>query len=552
MSQSSSSDSVRLHQSTDDQTGRLRIAAELRQQRRDAVDAILPDVEDDSDEEPIDNDDLAAAAEEREEKENIAPPTTWSRQLTNVVCPPLSVPSGPQLPVHHALTELDFFQCMLTQHTVQTIAINSTAYAHSKGMSSAWETTADEVWLFIAVNICMGISPLPRAPMYWEARWQQPFIANAFSRNRFMELLRFFHIAPPTPAGTRHTVIDKIAPLITASQHSFSASFLPAQVLVVDESMVAFTGRDPMKQYIPAKPTPWGYKVWCVASDKFLLNFEVYRGASRRKKDNGVYRQVVSDLVQPYSHRGHLVFLDNLFVTVGLFDHLERTGFRACGTLRPQRSALPADLITASKSLRKGARIGWQRGNLSCLAWMDKRLVYFLTNHVNVDITVSFDQQRSDGSTVTITKPKVVHEYNLHRGGVDTLDQLRSNYSMGRKSMKNWPSLAWWLLDMCVINAYRLFTLQTGRTASQLEFRIALMDQLAAAHPPQRAGEQQPPPRRPGRPSAPHYPKRSSRRRDCSYCSEGRKHRQFTFFVCDHCDKHLCVDPCFRLYHEAQ
>jgi hypothetical protein len=265
-----------------------------------------------------------------------------------------------------------------------------------------------------------------------------------------------------------------------------------------------------------------------------------------------MYRQVVSQLVEPYSHRGHLVFLDNLFVTVGLFDHQETTGFRACGTLRPMRGGLPADLITASKPLGKGTRIGWQRGNLSCLAWRDKRLVYFLTNHINVGITVSFDQQRSDGSTVTVTKPEVVHQYNLHRGGVDTIDQLQGNYAIGRKSMKNWPNLAWWLIDICIVNAYRLFTLRTGRTVSQLEFRIALLEQLAAAYPPQRAGEQQAPPRGPGRPSRPHYPKRSSRRRDCAYCSEGRRHRKFTFIVCDHCDKHLCVDPCFRLYHEAQ
>ena len=71
---------------------------------------------------------------------------------------------------------------------------------------------------------------------------------------------------------------------------------------------------------------------------------------------------------------------------------------------------------------------------------------------------ISFDQQREGGSTVTIVKPEVVHEYNRNRGGVDTVDQLKGNYAMGRKSIKNWPSLAWWLIDMCIVNAYRLFS----------------------------------------------------------------------------------------------
>ena len=127
-------------------------------------------------------------------------------------------------------------------------------------------------------------------------------------------------------------------------------------------------------------------------------------------------------------------------------------------------------------------------------------MVYFLTNHMGVNSVVSFNQQRGSDSTITIVKPEVVHEYNRNRSGVDTVDQLRGNYAMGRKSMKNWPSLTWWLIDMCIVNAYRLFTLQTHSVASQLEFRIALMEQLARAYPPQRAHGQPGPQRRRGRP----------------------------------------------------
>ena len=162
---------------------------------------------------------------------------------------------------------------------------------------------------------------------------------------------------------------------------------------------------------------------------------------------------------------------------------------------------------------------------------------------------ISFDQQREGDSTVTIVKPEVVHEYNRHRSGVDTIDQLRGNYAMGRKSMKNWPSLAWWLVDMCIVNAYRLFTLQTHSTASQMEFRI-VMEQLARAYAPQRAPRGRARPARRGRPPVGHYPKHSDRKRDCTYCSEGRSHRVVSRIVCDHCDKHLCIDPCFRLYHQ--
>ena len=282
----SSLQTVETHPATAEQMGRLHVTEELRQLRLHTIVTIAPDVEDDSDEEPIDSDDVPAAEEEKKEEENLPPPSSWSKECTSIVCPTLTVPSGPQLPVHHAVTEMNFFHCLLTQQTLQEIAANTAAYAHYKGAAQTWTTSVGELWLFIAVHIFMGIVHLPRSHMYWEERWLQPFVVDAFSRDRFHELLRFFHIAPPTPTGVKHTVLDKVAPLITACQHSFSSCFLPAQVLVVDESMVPFKGREPMMQYLPDKPTSWGYKVWCVASDEYLLNFEVFKGRQKRKKDN--------------------------------------------------------------------------------------------------------------------------------------------------------------------------------------------------------------------------------------------------------------------------
>ena len=294
--------------------------------------------------------------------------------------------------------------------------------------------------------------------------------------------------------------------------------------------------------------------MWCLCSNGYLLAFNVYRGKGQDAREHGHHTQAAIDLMQPYLNRGHIVFLDSLFSSPALFDYLEAHGTRACGTLRPNRKGLPADLKLTKKQkarLANGDMKCWQRGLLGCLRWKDRSVVHVLSNHMRVDTTLEVKEERSDGSSVTKVKPTVVHEYNLHRGGVDTVDQLHGNYAMGRKSKKNWPRLAWWLLDMCVVNAYRLFTLHTGSAASQLDFRVALTHQLAGAYPPQRVHEQPAPSHGAGRPSHPHYPKRSAKSRDCRHCSRQREGRVVSNFVCDHCDVHLCVDPCFKLYHEA-
>ena len=92
--------------------------------------------------------------------------------------------------------------------------------------------------------------------------------------------------------------------------------------------------------------------------------------------------------------------------------------------------------------------------------------------------------------------------------------------------MKNWPSLAWWLINMCIVNAFTLWHLDTKANITQLDFRRALLRQILDAFPPSsgRRKRSRPPPSSTS--SEPHYPKHSNDKRDCAHCSavsEGRK-----------------------------
>ena len=73
--------------------------------------------------------------------------------------------------------------------------------------------------------------------------WRQQYVVNAFSRDRFTELLGYFHIAEPTPLGVKRTVIEKIAPLWDHRLAIFPDYFPPPQALTLDETMVRFKGR---------------------------------------------------------------------------------------------------------------------------------------------------------------------------------------------------------------------------------------------------------------------------------------------------------------------
>ena len=88
--------------------------------------------------------------------------------------------------------------------------------------------------------------------------------------------------------------------------------------------------------------------------------------------------------------------------------------------------------------MEKGQIAVWQSGVVGCRAFREKqKVVCILTTHCKVDDVITIPQQHGDNLTTSVTKPKVVHEYNLHKSHVDRVDQLRSYYAIERKSMKN-------------------------------------------------------------------------------------------------------------------
>jgi hypothetical protein len=52
--------------------------------------------------------------------------------------------------------------------------------------------------------------------------------------------------------------------------------------------------------------------------------------------------------------------------------------------------------------------------------------------------------------------PDFINDYNHYMHGVDIADQFRSFFKVGRKCYRTWKPLFYFLLDISVINAFRL------------------------------------------------------------------------------------------------
>jgi len=115
----------------------------------------------------------------------------------------------------------------------------------------------------------------------------------------------------------------------------------------VDECIQGFRGRCADIVHIPTKPTPIGFKIWCLAQDGYIMDFLWHRkgdkpsqgpqGLQAKWREQGfcATQAVVLELVTRMRNSGqnHTVWIDNLFTSARLLATLRDMGVRAAGTV---------------------------------------------------------------------------------------------------------------------------------------------------------------------------------------------------------------------------
>ena len=272
----------------------------------------------------------------------------------------------------------------------------------------------------------------------------------------------------------------------------------------------------------------------------------------------GITQATVLSLVEHLHHKGHHLYMDNLYTSPALFSTLKSSGIGACGTHRTNRKGVPSDIKSAK--LGKGGVVTANGDEeMLFLKWKDKREVAMLTTiHDDSCITVERRSRAVPGGTEEVSKPYAIDQYNKFMGGVDKQDQFLSYYGFTRRTVKWWKKVFFYLLDSAVVNAYIMYTqAKPGiRKLTHVQFRLELVKQLLLYDPvvsSQTIGRSlQPSSRLTERhflEKVPSCPNGKQSQRDCAVCSmkKGRK-RKTTVYQCKQCGIGCCVVPCFELY----
>ena len=271
----------------------------------------------------------------------------WSNVLSDFVINQFNGQPGIKVEVPEEATSDFFFNLTFGDEMVDLIVRETNGYAQQKLANNArlekWQdTTREEVKAYFGICLIMGINSLPRLAMYWSS---DPFIGNTgiqnvMTKNRFEELSQYLHFSnsatEPQRGKENFDHLYKVRPLLTGVLENIQKAYEPSKNLSIDEGMIAYNGRLSFCQYMPAKPTKYGIKVWMAADSQngYVNNFSVYLGKEAdAPRNNGLGYDVVMKMASPFLKKRRHVFFHKFFTSTKLMDDLLAQDTYACGTV---------------------------------------------------------------------------------------------------------------------------------------------------------------------------------------------------------------------------
>ncbi|UYV62581.1 hypothetical protein LAZ67_2001179 [Cordylochernes scorpioides] len=278
---------------------------------------------------------------------------------------------------------------------------------------------------------------------------------------------------------------DRLSPIRDIFQtiiEKFQSCYTPAEYLTVDEMLVGFRGKCPFKIYIPSKPNKYGIKIVILADSRthYMYNAMVYIGKSKtpKSKELSLPTQIVLDISRPLWKSNRNITADNWFTSIELVDKLKEHGLTYLGTMRKNKPQIPPQFQPHPKR-ESGTSIFGFSGTKTLVSYVPKK---------RKSVILISSMHHDNKCDETTGKPDIIMDYNLTKGGVDTIDQMVSNFSTSRRS-RRWPlALFYALLDITALNSYIIFNYQIDKKDQKersnfiVDLGRSLIDEHLATH----------------------------------------------------------------------
>ncbi|UYV74554.1 hypothetical protein LAZ67_12000134 [Cordylochernes scorpioides] len=172
-----------------------------------------------------------------------------------------------------------------------------------------------------------------------------------------------------------------------------------------------------------------------------------------KSKELSLPTQIVFDISRPLWKSNRNITADNWFTSIELVDKLKEHGLIYLGTMRKNKPQIPPQFQPHPKR-ESGTSIFGFSGTKTLVSYVPKK---------RKSVILISSMHHDNKCDETTGKPDIIMDYNLTKGGVDTIDQMVSNFSTSRRS-RRWPlALFYALLDITALNSYIIFNYQIDK-----------------------------------------------------------------------------------------
>lgn len=142
------------------------------------------------------------------------------------------------------------------------------------------------------------------------------------------------------------------------------------------------------------------------------------------------------------------------------------------GTIRKNKREIPDTFSAKIKERKTNTSIFGFTSDMTLVSYKPK------PNKIVLLLSTMHDKDEIDESTGEACKPKIITFYNATKAGVDVVDQLKSNYSVSRKSCR-WPlTLFFSMLNIAGINSEIVYEANKKCRMNRRKFLKSLANSL--------------------------------------------------------------------------
>jgi len=357
---------------------------------------------------------------------------------------------------------------------------------------------------------------LSRREDYWKPEKSPYAFAKIMSWKRFKRIT--WALALPQYPGRPNDPFGEIRRWLDACQENWRLAAHAGTVLVVDETMVPWTGLGEMHlTYMPRKPAPLGIqlKVVCDGKTRLLLGMELVEGQTADKEKEHVHTHgpataTTMRLVTPWQGSGRIVVGDSWFGSRRTAESLMEMGLYSILCIKNGSRGYPKErlkelLVNRGDKAFMKVTVSFPSGQV-CSVWagghMDKAPLLLcattgtgLLGEPRVRHRSGIKAGKIERRRYVLEQPDMHATYREYSGVVDQFNR----FSMGPgglldvwRTKKVWARMFAASLSFCETNAYLAYLHQTGLKTTRADWLGMVSDALLHSGeeaPPVRGGQ---------------------------------------------------------------